>query len=195
MQENRLIGIEDTEFMRGKVPMTKQEIRILTIVKAKILPTDIVLDVGAGTGSLSIEAARQAYLGKVYAIERNSEGCELIQQNKVKFACDNLEIIAGVAPEAIPELEKLNVVLIGGSGGNLAAIFTKIHPWLVAGGRIIVNAITIETLAATLEYFHSNSEYEYETVAVQVNKLRSVGAYHMLQAENQIYIITAIKKG
>lgn len=195
MQENRLIGIADTEFIRGKVPMTKQEIRILTIVKAQIMPTDVILDVGAGTGSLSIEAARQAYLGKVYAIERNDEGCELIQQNKTKFACENLEIIAGVAPEAIPVLDKVNVVLIGGSGGNLRDIFAKIHSSLVVGGRIVVNAITIETLATTLEYFHASGEYEYDTAAVQVNKLRSVGAYHMQQAENQIYIITAIKKG
>ncbi len=195
MQDNRLIGIADEQFVRGKVPMTKQEIRILTIVKAQITSTDTVLDVGAGTGSLSIEAARQAYLGKVYAVERNHEGCILIEANKHKFACDNLEIIEGLAPLAIPQLEKLDVVLIGGSGGNLNEIFKTIYPILSVGGRVVVSAITIETLATTLEYFNARPEYEYETVSVQVNKLRSVGSYHMQQAENQIYIITAIKKG
>lgn len=90
-------GIEDSEFIRGKVPMTKQEVRILTLIKARISSADIVYDIGAGTGSISIEAARIADEGKVYAVERNPEGISLIRENMNKFQVDNVEIVSGEA--------------------------------------------------------------------------------------------------
>ena len=87
-------GIDDSEFIRGKVPMTKQEVRILTLTKARIAPSDIVYDIGAGTGSISIEAARIAHEGKVFAIERNPDGISLIKENMKKF---QVESFGGIA--------------------------------------------------------------------------------------------------
>ena len=98
------IGIKDEDFVRGKVPMTKEEIRILTLVKARITPDTVVYDVGAGTGSISIEAARMAPQGHVYAIEKNPDGIALIAENAKKFGAENITIVEGTAPDALADL-------------------------------------------------------------------------------------------
>ncbi len=98
------LGIKDDAFLRGKVPMTKEEIRILTLVKAQIAPDAVVYDIGAGTGSLSIEAARLAPQGHVYAIEKNPEGISLIAENAKRFSVENITVVEGTAPGALEGL-------------------------------------------------------------------------------------------
>ena len=188
------IGIPDTEFIRGKVPMTKQEIRILTIAKAGIKQGDIVLDVGAGTGSLSCEAAMQAGNdGMVYAIERNPEGIGLIAANAEKFGLDNVHIIHAEAPAGMDELPRLDAVLIGGSGKRLEPILDRAGELLKTGGRIILNCITVQTLMQCLNYMRASELYKYETVQVQVNRWEQVGSYDMAKAANPIFIVACEK--
>lgn len=187
------LGIADDEFIRGKVPMTKQEIRILTMAKARIGAEDIVYDIGAGTGSLSIEAALQAENGHVYAIERKAEGIALIQQNAEKFGVRNLTVVQHEAPEGMDELPACNVVLIGGSGSHLEEILAAVDRKLVQGGRILLNCITVQTLASCIAYMRRNERYSYEAIQVQVNRLRQVGPYDMAEAINPIYIVVCEK--
>ena len=188
------IGIPDAEFIRGKVPMTKQEIRILTIAKAGIRPGDMVLDVGAGTGSLSCEAAMQAGNdGMVYAIERNPEGIGLIEANVEKFGLDNIQIIHAEAPDGMEELPRLDAVLIGGSGKRLEPILDRAGELLKTGGRIILNCITVQTLMQCLNYMRASELYKYETVQVQVNRWEQVGSYDMAKAANPIFIVACEK--
>lgn len=189
----RGIGIPDEEFIRGKVPMTKQEIRILTIAKAGIQPTDTVLDVGAGTGSLTCEAAMQAYEGKVYAIERKPEAVELILANMQKFGIENVNVIQADAPEGMDNITELDVALIGGSGSRLEIIFDRINKMLKVGGKIILNCITVQTLTQCLTYMRLNENYSYETIQVQVNHFDQVGPYDMAKAANPIFIVTCTK--
>ena len=187
-------GIEDDEFIRGKVPMTKQEVRILTLMKARISPTAVVYDIGAGTGSISIEAARIASEGKVFAIERNPAGISLIRENMKKFQVDNIEVVSGEAPKALAGLPDCDAAIIGGSGRNLDGILDIVRNRLKVGGRVILNCITIQTIASCLEYLRSHyTEFNYEAVQVQVNRLKAVGEYDMAEAVNPIYIVTAIK--
>lgn len=188
------IGIPDAEFIRGKVPMTKQEIRILTIAKAGIRPGDMVLDVGAGTGSLSCEAAMQAGNdGMVYAIERNPEGIGLIAANAEKFGLDNVHIIHAEAPAGMDELPRLDAVLIGGSGKRLEPILDRAGELLKTGGRIVLNCITVQTLMQCLNYMRASELYKYETVQVQVNRWEQVGSYDMAKAANPIFIVACEK--
>lgn len=187
------IGIADELFIRGDIPMTKEEIRILTLVKARIVATDVVVDVGAGTGSLSIEAALLADQGHVFAVEKKAAGVSLIKQNAVKFGTTNLTVIEGEAPKALQALPTPNVVLIGGSGKNLPAILAWSDAKLPIGGRIIINCVTVETLALSLQLLAQLSHYSYSTVQVQVTRLNKIGSYHMSQALNPIHIITAVK--
>jgi len=129
-------GIDDELFIRGKVPMTKQEVRMITLCKAAIKENDIVLDIGAGTGSLSIEAALMAVQGHVYAVERNPEAVGLIKQNAVKFKVTaNVSIIEGLAPDALKGIDNYDVVFIGGSGGNLEEILDVVSAHINPGGR------------------------------------------------------------
>lgn len=186
-------GIEDEEFIRGNVPMTKQEIRILTMAKAKIQPASIVFDIGAGTGTLSVEAARRAPEGHVYAIEKNIEGIELIQQNMKKFAVENFTVLQQEAPFGLEKLPACDVVLIGGSGGRLGAILDIVSAKLVVGGRIVLNCITIQTLADCLQYMRMHEQYVYDAIQVQINRLQRVGPYDMAKAINPIYIVTCTK--
>ncbi len=188
------LGIADEAFIRGKVPMTKQEIRVLTMVKARIAPTDVVWDVGAGTGSMSIEAAHLAPQGHVYAIERNSEGVSLIEKNKEKFGVGNLTVIEGDAPDALKDLPDCNAAIIGGSGSRLPEILDEISSRLKTGGRVVMNCITVQTLAAALSYMRGHeSDFSYEAIQMQINRLQAVGAYDMAKAINPIYIVTAEK--
>lgn len=188
-------GIEDEAFIRGKVPMTKQEIRVLTMVKARISPTDIVWDVGAGTGSMSVEAALLANRGHVYAVERNAEGVSLIEKNKAKFGVKNLTVVTGDAPDALKDLPDCDVAIVGGSGGHLSGILDEISSRLKTGGRVVINCITIQTLAAALDYLRAHEkDFSYEAIQVQINRLQAVGAYDMAKAINPIYIVTGEKE-
>ena len=189
------LGMDDEAFLRGKVPMTKQEIRILSLVKARIKPDAVIYDIGAGTGSLSIEAARLAPQGMVYALERTSAGIELIRANAAKFMIRNVRTVEAEAPEGLELLPAADTVLIGGSGGRLAEILDAVTPKLKAEGRIVLNCITIQTLMQCLEYMRAHSEvFAYEAIQVQVSRLRQIGSYDMAKAENPIFIVTCWKK-
>ena len=187
------LGIPDDEFIRGNIPMTKQEVRILALAKAKICATDIVIDIGAGTGSLSIEAAHQARQGQVYAIERHDEGVELIRANAAKFGLHNVKAISGSAPLALEGLPAMDVAFIGGSGGHLQDIVTEITAKLKAQGRIIITAITIETLYESLRIMQAKPEFTVEAFSAQITRIKHIKTSNMLQALNPIYIIACTK--
>jgi len=143
-------GLPDEAFARGDVPMTKREIRALTMSAAGLQPADRVLDVGAGTGSLSIEAALLCPNGRVIALERNAAAIDVIAENVRAFELDNVSIVAGVAPEAFAGFEprSFDRILVGGSGGNLAAILDSLPMLLRPGGRVVCNTVCLETTAA-----------------------------------------------
>ena len=189
-----LPGIADEEFIRDKVPMTKEEIRILTMCKAKIRPDNIIWDIGAGTGSLSIEAALLAPQGEVYAIEKKDLAVDLLHQNIAKFKLeDKVKVIATEAPKGLDELPNCDVVFIGGSGKHMFEILDIIDSKLNEGGRIIVNAVTIQTISEITTYMKQKESYTYEAIQVQVNRLRQIGSYDMFNAQNPVYIVTCKK--
>lgn len=189
------LGIADDEFIRGKVPMTKQEIRILTLAKAHIEPNSIVYDIGAGTGSLTIEAARLAPQGKVFAIERKDEAMALLRQNIEHFGVHNVTLLQEEAPKGLENLPAADVVLIGGSGGQLIAILEALTPKVKKGGRIVVNAIALQTVMRVVSYMRQFPErYAYDAMQVQINHFEQVGSYDMAKAGNPICIVTCTKK-
>lgn len=185
-----VFGLADEKFIRGDVPMTKAEIRALVMVKAGIQREDTVVDIGAGTGSISIEAALAATRGKVYAIERNPEGIELIRRNAVQFGCTNLEAIHGKAPDALRDLPPIDVAIIGGSGGQLSAIFSRLEELLTVGGRVVATAVTAETTAQLLAIC-KEKKWQYNAIQVQINRLRKAGPYHLYQPLSPILIVQA----
>lgn len=184
--------IDDEEFLRGNVPMTKQEIRILTLAKARLKSDSVIVDVGAGTGSITIEAAQLSPHGKIFAIERKLEAVELIRLNVERFSVDNVEIICSEAPDGLNTLPELDAAIIGGSGGNLDKILDVLYDRLKVGGRIVLNAITLQTTAAAIEYFRARGQ-SYEAIQVQITRLERVGRYDMAKALNPVTIITAEK--
>lgn len=188
-----MIGIDDEKFLRGKVPMTKREIRILTLVNAGIEAEDLIVDVGAGTGSISIEAARLAAGGHVYAIEKESDAIGLIRQNAEKFNVKNLTIIEATAPEGFENIPPLDVAIIGGTGGWLMEVLNAVDEKLKIGGRIVLNFITVQSLANCLGWLKAHSNYCYDAIQVQINRLQNVGFKDMSKALNPVHIVTAKK--
>ena len=184
-------GIDDGEFIRGDIPMTKQIVRAAIISKMNVEPTDTVWDVGAGTGSVSVELAMKAAKGRVWAIEREPEGCTLIESNKKKFGVWNLNVVPGSAPEALLDLPAPDKAFIGGSGGNLEAIIDAI---LAANpsAQICVSAIVLETMADAVKILAARS-LDTDIVQVSVATSREIGKRHMMMAANPVFIITGRK--
>ncbi len=175
--------------------MTKQEIRILALAKARIRPRDVVYDIGAGTGSISIEAARLAPDGSVFSIERNPKAIDLIYQNAEKFEVDNLTVMESEAPEGMEHLPMADVIFIGGSGGDMSEILRASDLGLNTGGRIVITCITIQTLMACIFYMREHAKsYDYETIQIQATRLEQIGDYDMAKAMNPVYIMTCHKK-
>ena len=182
-------GIPDTEFLREKVPMTKEEVRTVSLSKLHLEEDSVCYDVGAGTGSVSIEMASRAWNGKVYAIEKKALAVELLKKNREKFAVENLEIIEGTAPEALENLEPPTHAFIGGSSGKMETILRlllKKNPSV----RIVINCIALETVSETLQCLKTLPVKEEEILQISVSKGKSVGNYHMMMGENPIYIIS-----
>lgn len=189
-----MIGINDADFIRGDVPMTKNEIRILTLAKANIMPKSVVWDIGAGTGSISIEAARLARDGHVYAVEKNPEGIRLIGLNTEKFGVSNITAVEAEAPAGLCQLPAPDTVIIGGSGRRIDDILDVTVSKLAAGGRIVINCITVQTISSCLYYLRAK-KIDYEAIQVQVSRLERVGPYDMAKALNPVYITTCFFDG
>lgn len=182
-------GLEDEEFLRDKVPMTKAEIRSISLSKLRLRRDSIVYDVGAGTGSVSIEAALRATDGQVYAIEKKPEAVELIRANRQKFAAENLTVVEGLAPEAMEELPAPSHVFIGGSSGNLREIMEaalKKNPRV----RLVINCIALETVSEALRCLEALPVEDVDMAAVSVAKAKPVGRYHMMMGQNPVYVIS-----
>lgn len=187
------LHMEDEEYIRGRVPMTKSEIRAVSLAKLALTEEAVLYDVGAGTGSVSMEAACQSGSIRVYAIEKNPEGVELIGQNRRKFCCDHVQIVEGTAPEAIEALEPPTHVFIGGSSGNLKDILRLVlekNPDV----RIVLNAISLETVKEAMEALEEGLLPDAEIVQLSAAKSRKLGAYHMMTGQNPVYIISAGKR-
>ena len=186
-------GISDDSFIRGKVPMTKEEIRSISISKLQLNKNAIIYDIGAGTGSVAIDMAMQAADGTVYAIEKKSEAVTLIEENKMKFGADNLVVVEGIAPEAMEQLPEPTHAFIGGSSGNLQDIMMLLllkNPKV----RIVINAITLETISEALQCVNSLEVTEVEVVQVSISKAQTIGEYHMMMGQNPVYIISCTGK-
>jgi len=192
--EYRTPGIPDYMFIRGKVPMTKEEVRSVTIGKLRINSNDVIVDIGAGTGSISIEAALQASNGYVFAVEKNEEAVQLINKNKVNFNVKNIQVIKGTAPDTLNVIPMVNKAIIGGSGGNLSGVLDWLDMNLKQSGRVIINAITIETIYKSLDNLKSRNYDDIEVVNLSVSKSRSIANLTMMEAQNPIYIISATKR-
>ncbi len=189
-------GIPDAEFLRGSVPMTKEEVRSVSLSKMRLKKDSIVYDIGAGTGSVSVEAAVCVTKGRVYAVECNLEALDLIKQNARKFQLDNISVIEGMAPEAMKELPPPDVVFIGGSKGRLREILNVVMAKNKnKNTRVVVNAITLETISETLTCCKELPVIEDEILELQVSKSGSIGSYHMMRANNPIYIISFTLQG
>ncbi len=187
-------GLSDDLFIRSNVPMTKQEIRAVSISKLMPQETDIIYDIGAGTGSCSIELALQAKRGMVYAFERNPEALSLLGKNKALFNVENLTIVSGEASANLAKAPVPDCVFIGGSGGNLCKMLDFIYSKNPAC-RIVINAISVETLIETAEYYKQHSEYALDIVNVFAARAKKLGAYNLMMSQNPVYIMTALKKG
>lgn len=186
-------GIPDDRFNRGRVPMTKEEVRVITIAKARLRPDSMVYDIGAGTGSLSVEAALLTPKGRVYAVERDETGVTLIKENCRIFGVDNVQVIHGEAPDAMAGLPLANCILLGGSGGYLRDIIFRAKECLHDGGRIVINAVTLETLNAAQTSLHDAGFVDMEIVSLAVTRWPVVGRSHMASALNTVFVISATK--
>ncbi len=188
------LGIKDEEFLRGeKIPMTKREVRILTLALARVGGAEIIADIGAGTGSLSIEAAKFSPDSNIFAVEKNSDAVELLKKNVKKFFADNVTIIHAEASEVLKNFSQIEVALIGGSGGKIEQILDAVNKKLKVAGRIAANFIAIQNLSICLEWLRRHKNYNYEVMQVQVSHLKKIGAYDMTQAANPVYILIAEK--
>ena len=210
-------GLPDDAFTRGKVPMTKTEVRTVSLAKLCLKEDSVCYDIGAGTGSVSVEMGLRASQGSVYSIEKKEDALVLLEENKKKFALrnttagssssiftfrknadrgeDTMRIIAGTAPEAMEELPAPTHAFIGGSSGNMKEIVELLlekNPQV----RMVINCITLETVGETLacikEMQTERSEWKWESEVVQlgVSRSKEIGRYHMMMGENPIYIIT-----
>lgn len=186
-------GIPDDQFIRDRVPMTKEEVRTVTLAKARLMEDSVTYDIGSGTGSIAVEAALLAPAGTVYAIERNSTGVELIKKNADLFGAENIKVVPGVAPDVLKGLPAPDRVIIGGSGGNLERIITYIDGVLKPKGRIIINAIVLETLGTAIKCL-SEKGYYTEVTQVLVSRTKEINDLHMMQAENPVYIVAAERR-
>lgn len=187
-------GLSDDLFIRSKVPMTKQEIRAVSLSKLMPQETDVIYDIGAGTGSCSVELALQAKRGMVYAFERNEEAVQLIEKNKALFGVENLTVVPGEASENLEAMPVPDCVFIGGSGGNLCKMLDTVYAKNPAC-RVVINAITVETLIEAAEYYKAHDTYALDIVNVFAARAKKLGAYNLMMSQNPVYIMTALKKG
>ena len=182
-------GLPDSAFLRAEVPMTKQEVRAVTLAKLSVPKRAVCWDVGAGTGSVSLEMAECAEDGIVYAVEQKEAACGLIEKNKLHLGVANVRVVCGTAPEALIDLPAPTHVFIGGSSGNMKDILELVlqkNPQ----ARIVINTVTAESFAEAVGLMKALPVVDVEIVELSAAHGRSVGRYHLMTAQNPVFVIS-----
>lgn len=187
-----LIGIPDSAYAHKNGMITKAEVRAVSLAKLALTRDSMLWDIGAGSGSLSIEAASLMPRGRVYAVEKDAEMQEFIRRNMAQFGSRNVELVQGEAPDALLGLPSPDRVFIGGSGGSIHAILSAVHKALKTGGRIVVNSVLLETMTEAVSFF-KESGYTLEVCTVNVSRTNDLAGRRMFKAENPVFVITASK--
>ena len=188
-------GIPDEYFERAEnIPITKEEVRVIQISKARLKPGQIVYDIGCGSGSISVEAALQVESsGKVLAVDYDENAIELTKKNMKKFSLSNISMIYGNAKEKILELEEADTIFIGGTGGDTKEIVELSENKLKSGGRIVIGIILIETLYSVLQILDKLQFESVDITQVTISKSRKTSTGTMMLARNPVTIISATK--
>ena len=187
-------GIPDDAFERSEnVPITKEEIRVIQISKARLCPGYTVYDIGCGSGSISIEAAIQVESGKIIAIDYDLNAIELTKKNIKKFGLTNISVILGNAKEKILDLDQADAIFVGGTGEDTEDIIKICHNKLKSGGRIVIGIILIETLYSVLKVLEKLQFDSVDITQVTISKSRKTSTGTMMLARNPVTIISATK--
>lgn len=188
MPPQRAPGWPDSCFIRGKVPMTKQYVRAAVLAALAVQPGQVAWDVGAGTGSVSVELAAAVRTGAVYAVECEEPALELIRQNREKLHAWNLHVVQGRAPQALEELPAPDVVFVGGSKGEMAEIFRTAFARNPAV-RICASCIALETLNTLMEFCRAEN-LKPQITQLAVSQGQPAGQLHLMMAQNPVFLVT-----
>lgn len=180
-------GYPDDVFIRGQVPMTKEEVRSVSICKLHLTEDAVVYDIGSGTGSVSVEIAALSPRVQIYAMEVNGEAVSLLEENCKQFGLHNVRCIRTKAPDGLEDLPVATHAFIGGSKGNLREILWTLYR-KNNHMRIVVNAVSMETICQMQELLKELPVEQEEILQLSVTKTKQLGGYHMLQAANPVYI-------
>ena len=182
-------GVPDRWFVRGRVPMTKEEIRWLSLCRLGLKSQSVFYDIGSGTGSIAVEAALRSKQLRVYAVEHGEEACGLIAENASRAGVKNLVVVKGEAPECLGELPVPTHAFIGGSGGRLREILLALRE-KNPNVRVVLNAVSLETVAEVVALWKELLICEEEITQIAVSRAKKAGSHHLMQAENPIYVIS-----
>ena len=181
--------LSDDDFIRGEIPMTKQEVREVSICKLHLTENSVLYDIGCGTGSISVEAARLSDKIKVYALDSNPSAADLTNQNAAKFGLKNIFVSKATAPEGLENLPKADCAFIGGTKGRVKEILEslyKINPCM----RIVSNAVTLETLGQVQSALKEFCIKNFEFIQISVARAEKAGEYNLLKAQNPVFIFS-----
>jgi len=185
--------MKDELFLRGeKVPMTKEAVRALALSKLELHWASHLIDIGAGTGSVSIEAALQNPTLAVTAIERNPAALRLLEENCQRFACGNISVMAGEAPDV--RVEQADAIFIGGSGGHLCALIDWSLQHLRPGGRLVMTFILQENLHAALDHLRHSGVTALDCQQLNISALTPLGSGHYFKPHNPVFVIACQKE-
>lgn len=180
-------GMADGDFIRDKVPMTKEEVREVSISKLRLHRGAVVYDIGSGTGSIAVETACLSDEIQVYAVEQKAEAVSLIKRNQEKFQLENITVVEAKAPQGLDALPAATHAFIGGNGGQLKEILAALYR-INPGMRVVINAASVETVCEIRECLSDGRMENAELVQVQASRAKKMGSYHLMQAENPVWI-------
>jgi precorrin-6Y C5,15-methyltransferase (decarboxylating) CbiT subunit len=189
-------GVPDERYERGGVPMTKREVRAVSLAYARVDSESRVLDIGAGTGGLTVEAARACSAGRVVAVERDAEALALLRRNVDELAPGNVEIVEGEAPGALAGLKGgFDAVLIGGHGGALVELLQAVGGLIVLGGRVVINLVGLDATTRALSVLSAAPWSDVECAQVSVSRVEPLGRDLRLVPLNPVFILSAAYAG
>jgi cobalt-precorrin-6B (C15)-methyltransferase len=191
--KHRTPGVPDELFETDQeIPITKEEVRAIVVSKLRLNDGVAAIDIGCGSGSITVEICLQTRSNNVYAIDFNKKAIDLTKTNLDKFGVKAITMLAR-AEDVLPTLPKVDAIMIGGSWGNIHQIVSLATDRLVKGGRIVIDTILIETTCKTLDALQGLKLSGIDITQVTIAKGRQVSTGTMMLARNTVTIISATK--